>query len=41
MIIDEFTEEDLEVVDLVESLLHTRNADDSRIGGYLTELVPS
>ena len=41
MIINKFTEEGLEVVDLVECILQTRNSDDSRIEGYLTEVVPT
>ena len=41
VIIDEFTEEGLEVVDLVESILQTRNSDDSRTVGYVTEVVPT
>ena len=41
VIIDEFTEEGLEVVDLVESILRTRNSDDSRIEGYVNEVVPT
>ena len=41
MIINEFREEGLEVVDLVECILQTRNSDDSRIEGYLTEVVPT
>ena len=41
VIIDEFTEEGLEVVDLVESILQTSNSDDSRIEGYVTEVVPT
>ena len=41
VIIDEFTEEGLEIFDLVESILQTRNSDDSRIEGYVTEVVPT
>ena len=41
MIIDEFTEEGLEVVDLVESILQTKNWDDSIIEGYFTEVMPT
>ena len=39
MIIDEFTEKGLEVVDLVESIMQASNSDDSRIEGYVTEVV--
>ena len=41
MIINEFREEGLEVVDLEECILQTRNSDDSRIEGYLTKVVPT
>ena len=41
MIIDEFTEKGLYVFDLVDSILQTRNSDDSRIEGYITEVVPT
>jgi hypothetical protein len=41
MLMEEFTEEGLQVVDLVESLLQTTSTENSRIEGYVTEVVPT
>ena len=41
MLMEEFTEEGLQVVDLIESLLQTTSTENSRIEGYVTEVVPT